>query len=628
LLLRVKIPGSGMVEELSTFQKKVAERKAAKQESKPSFDNDLIPDLGEFTNPRNNQLDTIINQLDIVDAYVRWCGKSKPDPRGKRESVMISCPNPSHPDKNPSAWMNLDKNTWFCGGCNIGGDIFDIAAWHFGYPVPGYKTATGEFVKLRQQMGEALGYVEQTAVGGQKYVEKIVDETEQPLATVSYTPEAVIAETEADEEPERAGVTYQTIDWRSLVTPGTFLAEWMERTSEDDLPEEYYFWLGLQALGLAVGRNAYLEDAIPVYGNMYICLLGKSGFGKSRSIFRLSQLLTGAVPYDFKNPGTTTGVQMVPSPGSAESLIDSFSAPVPDPANSKQTAYHAPVRALVKFDEMSTLIQRSGRVGSALKPTLMEFYDANAMVTLKTRGQGLTIAQEPFCSTISTTQVKSIRELITRQDADSGFLNRWIFVTGAPKANFDLMGIQIDLAYATQLLKDIHVWAKTPVPLRMDNGTPARKVWSDAFYNVIQPIKEADDSDLATRLDLIIKKLIVLLSVNEMSQPTEEIVKKACSLVEYLTGNYRILDRSIGHGQQIESEELVIARIKQWQEQYKVAPTARELSKSLKRKLPLQQVNKILEDLVKADIISTITVNQGKVGRPTIRFTYDRPAEG
>ena len=73
-----------------------------------------------------------------------------------------------------------------------------------------------------------------------------------------------------------------SIDWRALVPEGTFLHQWMSLTSRDDLPEEYYFWLGLQALGFAIGNNVRLLDSPAVKGNLFVCLYGPSGIGKTR----------------------------------------------------------------------------------------------------------------------------------------------------------------------------------------------------------------------------------------------------------------------------------------------------------------------------------------------------------
>ncbi len=135
-------------------RRKFLEDKALSQNKPPPGD---VPDLGPSERP-DSQLDEIIDRIGVLEAYEKWCGK-KVDERtlNKREGVKVSCPKPDHPDHNPSAWLNLDDDLWFCGGCQLGGDKYDIAAYHFGFDVPGYKDGSN-FHKLRRVMAEDLGY--------------------------------------------------------------------------------------------------------------------------------------------------------------------------------------------------------------------------------------------------------------------------------------------------------------------------------------------------------------------------------------------------------------------------------------------------------------------------------------
>ena len=64
-------------------------------------------------------------------------GKSYPVKAGnRREGIHVRCPFPAHIDNNPSAWINLDKDTWYCGKCDVGGDQIDFyaAATHSLHP--------------------------------------------------------------------------------------------------------------------------------------------------------------------------------------------------------------------------------------------------------------------------------------------------------------------------------------------------------------------------------------------------------------------------------------------------------------------------------------------------------------
>src|SRR5687768_1442359 len=97
-------------------------------------------------------MDQVLEKISVIDAYNRWCRKMVPVVKGnQREGIKISCPIPGHTDNNPSAWISIDKQTWFCGGCQVGGDKYDIAAYWLGFPVPGYKDGS-EFHKLRERM--------------------------------------------------------------------------------------------------------------------------------------------------------------------------------------------------------------------------------------------------------------------------------------------------------------------------------------------------------------------------------------------------------------------------------------------------------------------------------------------
>jgi hypothetical protein len=160
--------------DLSEFQRKLAERRAKEQAALAevtgnSFAADLVPEKDQRSE-EDLELDRVIDKIDILQAYDAWCGKMKPVVHtGQTESIMISCPTPGHTDRDPSAWINLDKQTWFCGGCQLGGDAMDIAAYHFNYPVPGYKDGA-RFHDLRRDMAKSFGYTFHKLSDGKTYI--------------------------------------------------------------------------------------------------------------------------------------------------------------------------------------------------------------------------------------------------------------------------------------------------------------------------------------------------------------------------------------------------------------------------------------------------------------------------
>lgn len=640
-----------------TFQEKLARLRAEKAAQAaatappapppPTYDTDDAPSLDDTeVSPERQELDSILANVDILDAYARWCGKMVPNVGGKREGIMISCPSPQHPDRVPSAWINLDKQTYFCGGCQEGGDKFDIAGMHFGID---YKSDGDQFVSLKKMMALDLGWMVQQTLGGQSYAVPVTVEddsntdnqpTEAPVeptvagvpgsssvpdsevdlpgvATVTQLPAA------QDAEAEMLAAELPTIDWHTLLPEGTFLRSWMETCSRDDLPEEYYFWLGMQALGAAVGRDVVLNDIPTIKPNIFVCLLGPSGVGKSRSASVLTELLRQALPYDYNDPNSK-GTKICPPVSSSEALIDQFARPVEDPTNPKKIAYHAPVRGVVRFEELSLLVGKANRIGNPLKPVLMEFFDGQPTVEVSSRGSGHVKAVDPFCQVISTTQPRAIKELITQADVDSGFMNRWIFAVGPPKTAISYRTDMLDLTAPVDLLKRCRSWGAPGRVLTLEGVTHA--AWDRFFHGTLIEDKLKDESNLITRVDLLLKKCIILFCINEHSLPTPEIVERACALYDYFIRSYRYLSGHVGMGIFEDIHTSIIEAMTAYQQKRgKKAPglTSRDIARLVQRfKFPtdlLVKVIKVMTEIGELDEELVVTRNSK---RQTTRYKY------
>lgn len=491
---------------------------AAPTLNEDSFAPDLIPDVTPDTRSEEDvKIDQLMSRVGIVDAYRRWCGKMEPVVGNKTESIMVSCPWPGHPDSNPSAWLNSEKDVGHCALCG-GFDRYDLAAWFFGFPVPDYKT-NGQFPDLRKRIAMALGLTVTKTPAGNEVIQE--PPAERKLALVPTPP------AEDDEEP--VGQVVQPIDpeedddvaymvtppphtlpsvpllWEECILPdSTFLRTWMDLCRVDDLPEEYYFFLGLMAIAAALGNEGLLLDREPVRGNLMVCLVGPSGLGKSRSTRALKTLLDEAFPFDK----VTGGCRWIANVGSAEALVDEFNVEEMDPVTGN--TIKIPVRGILRFDELSTLSQKANRQGSTIKQMVMEMYDSPAEIHTRSRTAGQAKARDHFFQMVSSTQPDVMSTLLTDQDAVSGFLNRWVFVNGTQKTLIPWGGTPIDIEDALPAIKDVRIFGGMTPHIILEKNAEER--FAQFFYEELVPLKLNPETPLFARADLLMKKLMLLMA--------------------------------------------------------------------------------------------------------------------
>lgn len=622
------------------------------------MDEDLVPDVLGDRSEEDLEVDSIVNSIDVLHAYRKWIGKEVDErTTGSKEGIKVSCPIPGHRDKNPSAWLNTDKKTWFCGGCQEGGDLYDLAAIKFGYARPDYKDGK-TFHDLRKEMAESYGYRFKT-VSGKEIIWRESEEGEaspsdsgtdvrdgelagtpdeppvQPADDASTessvdtgSPVQVeeegsvtpLRDSDVDDEPEEE-IRYPHLNWRHILPEDTFLYEYCKATSNDDSPEEYHFWHGLLAVGHAVGRNVSLNDTRPVYANLLVCLLGGTGFGKSRARAWLDDLLDEALPFT-DNGLDTTGCKLVPVPASGENLINQFQHIASDPSVKLPVTVRTSVNGIVDYDEFAGLLARASRPGATLKQIIMAFSDSRPKISTSSNTGGTYEAYRPFCSITASTQPKAVRPLLSRTDTSSGFLNRWIFV-GGPRKEREVIGgtrsaIRVDLSVAVDKLKKLRGWGATTRDVHFtDDGYEA---FEKFVKKQVFPLQIADESDLLTRLDLTMKRMVLLFCINEKKvEADEDLVNRTIPVLNYLIDCYRILNAEIGITQISEITTEIMRHIKRIQEQTGRGASARDLGLRMKRKnYSPDLIKRALETMIALDWID-LEKNKGP-GRPSIRY--------
>ena len=605
-----------------------------------------LPDLDDGKSEDDYELDRIIKSIDFATAYNKWIGKSHAV-KSKKDGNMISCPMPNHPDKNPSAWFDEDGK-WNCGSCETGGDVYDLAAIHFGYPMPGYKDGA-LFHKLRQQMAESFGWTFKKVTGGTvMYRDEAPEDATTTVTTVVDAPNhptqpepadgasglaVTKSETPVEPKPDNVAlmwsdddkpdiVVYPTLNWRNIVPEDTFLFEYLEATSNDDSPEEFHFWHGMIGLGHAVGRNVKLGDHNDVFGNLMVCLMGNTGTGKSRSRRWIDTVLREACPYQ-EDGSATSGVKLVPVPSSGEYLVKAFSYEARDPSNNKRMLGYAPVNGIVDFDELSAMIQRANRQGATLKPTIMALADCNYEVKIGSMMRGDIIASQPFCSIIASTQPKSVRSLLSLSDTGSGFVNRWVFAGGKEKQAEVLGGVHatfsVDLTKSIEELRKVRGWGAVERTVSLDED--AYTLYYQYYREILEPKKMGDESDLLKRIDLLSKKLMLLFAINKRKVIVDvQCVQAMIQVMEYVIECFGILGSNIGSTVMQEVMNEIQRHIIRHAKNTGRGASARDLARyTASKKFTLEQIKKALEVMTALDLIE-IEKPKSNIGRPSVRY--------
>lgn len=435
------------------------------------------------------------------------------------------------------------------------------------------------------------------------------------------------AVSEEEAEEFRLSQANFSLDWRSLVPENTPLRRYMTIVSEDDTPEEFHFWNFMSLIGLTLGKKAFIPDVKPVYGNLLSCIIGRTGQGKSRSEGFIAELIKKGAFFNDQDH-MTNGIKVISNPGSGEYMIKQFIHEVPDPTKpavkGKQPMLTNPsVKGLVRWPEMSTMIGKASGKGSIVRQMVIELYDVPTTIGGGSFSNGEYGAENPYGSVATTTQLDAIRNLVSGDDAASGFLNRWIFILGKPK-QFQPWGKPIDISPCVADVKTLTNWAESKYrssqgwhPLDNDAAERATRFLLDT----VEPLQH--ESNMLARSVLLFKKLMLLFSANMLEEKVSvAAVQQAEIAFRYLIDCLRHIGIRISTSEYESLESAVREFII---EGGPTGITARDLRRKLKRRdasWTTEVVNRHLDTMEKAGVCELRMIGQppGKPGRPMKRW--------
>jgi uncharacterized Zn-finger protein len=476
-----------------------------------------------------------IKKEGIVRAYNTFIGKSVVNPGNRTESIMVSCPMPSHPDTHPSAWLNSDKGVWTCGSCGSGGDIIDLGAIHF--DLMEYKQDRKLFPRLIELMLEAYGLtanvinqeVEKKKPGEK---EEVKDKEEDEEDDENDEDEDEEDEEDEDDILDICTKENKPLDWEEICQtyPDSFLDEWMKATSHSDIPNEYLFWLGLIQISLAIGKKTFYKQGTPVYPNLSVVLIGETGARKSRSMALAGEVLREALPLDLSDQDNL-GVCLIPRPASGEALFEMFEWTPGIAAEPKG------IRGYMEIDEFSEFTSLMARKGSTIREIFIGLSDTKPELSQKRKGNIAVRIVNPFLVTVTGAQPNAIDRILSNKDVSNGFANRFVYVTGTPKERTPTKEIQdIDLTGVSDHLRIVHNWSNR-LALTLSNGEieieDSASERMDEIFNIFDKIKKQPNGEMFARLDLNFMKLITILAANAKTPEINmQIVNDVYSIME------------------------------------------------------------------------------------------------
>jgi len=337
-------------------------------------------------------------------------------------------------------------------------------------------------------------------------------------------------------------------------------------------------------------------------------------------------VLTRALPFDPDMPDQR-GVYQLPTGASGEFMIKEMKGEPKPPAKGKAPLVplgHVTgrVKALANFDELTEILKRISRPGSTLQETLFKFYDCRSKISTGSNTNGIHVVTDPFASLVTTTQPARLRKQLTKDDAYSGFLNRFVFTAGPRKPKPTRGRVKIDLTNSANRLELVHEWIQQvhSGDLNLEWSEEAGELWDEFCEKTIYPTEDAG-SEAIKRISVVMIKLVMLFSINaHEATVSKSSVESAIGLWDYMLRTYKAVDDQVMISSVTEMEEDVLDAVKTMLSSPKCKKpyvTASEVCTKLRRRYSRQDIYRTIEMLVKIGELDEVEPPRtAKGGRP------------
>lgn len=541
----------------------------------------------------------------IVELYTQWFN---PSHVGKDTGVscLVNCCNSSahsSGDNNPSMDLASQNNTGVCRGCGWQLDIVDLAAVAAQIVSPGMKCppeATGRAVMFGCQASFPDMQTGWTSDGQYRPAPPA------PIVDPDYEPEELDPE---ELELQRIADGMFHFDWHDYFPAGTPGYNWMSLLGGDATkpPDEFHFFNFLVMAGLICGKDVALEDEPNAYANLYTCVVGPPGMGKSLADGYTEKIMRQEYRFD-KTDNTTKGIHIIGGAGSGEALAKALHYELPGitPLNPPPNFRPPPpikvggVTAMGKYGELSYMAAKSANSSSTLEPMMQALFDtASGHAGGQSLSGGEYYADDFFFSASTTTQIKRMRSLFGGEKVDSGFVSRWVFILGTRKqvrARYrpvNMSGMNSDIRRMAGWADDVKSNHQGLITIPGAFGAVPE---FDGFIE--KHCMPLELNDLTARAALLYKKLVLLLAINKKEVVvSDETLLAAQKLWKYCIDCLHFIEGKISVSDTSELEARVEHVIEDMQDTTSKNEQIGPSFKALKRRLKNVDEYKLLQVL-------------------------------
>ena len=288
------------------------------------------------------------------------------------------------------------------------------------------------------------------------------------------------------------------VNYKKLVSPGTFLGDYLSYMEPLETPYAYDFWTAIWLMSVALGRDVIVNrGGAPVYLNIFTILVAESGVTRKSTAVRHAAKLARQMVDD------KLLVEAKITPELLEERLH------------RQTLEHGYAQAAISISELVTFLGREKYV-STMPTLLTDLYDCPE---LRSGGGSISTGSRDlknvFVSFLSASTPSWLVRAVNPDVIEGGFTSRVMFIVAEepkrrqswPEQQNETIGIRI-----FEHLNNINAQAKQVQRIEISEG--GRRTF-DRWYRSRALHRDPFRSSFQSREDAHILRLSAFLAIND-----------------------------------------------------------------------------------------------------------------